>query len=115
MKIVIKWVVCVLALLLAKYIFPDQVEGTYPVLMAAGTVLWLINLCLKPILKLLSLPITILTLGLFSLVLNGFMVWLASAIVPSINIESFWVCIVIALLISIMDVIFLKIFRPQND
>ena len=116
MKIVIKWVVCVLALYLAMYLFPDQVEGSTPALLATGTVIWLLNMCIRPILKFLSLPITILTLGLFGLVINGLMVWLATEVVPAgVTITSYWICFIIALLISVMNVIFLKVFRSKKN
>lgn len=106
MKIILKWVICVAALFLAQYIFPDQVQSdSMWDLLATGTVLWLVNICLRPIIKLLTLPITFLTLGLFSFVVNALMVKIAALVVPGMTIDGFLVCFIIALLVSVMNVI----------
>ena len=68
----------------------------------AAVVLGLLNTLVKPILAILTLPITILTLGLFYLVLNGFMFWLASAFLPGFQVDGVVAAILGALLYSVI-------------
>lgn len=78
-----------------------QVDGFgYAVLLAF--VLGIVNAIIKPVISLLSLPVTILTLGLFSLVINALMLALAVALVPGVSTTGFWATIGAALIISIV-------------
>lgn len=65
-------------------------------------VLAVLNVTLRPILKLISLPITILTLGVFALVVNGFVFWLVPFIVKSFVIDTFWWAVLGAIIVSII-------------
>ena len=111
MKVVLKWITCVVAMLLAWKIFPDIVRcenADIWALVATGTVLWLVNLCIRPVVKALSFPITFMTLGLFGLVINALMVELAAWVVPKISligISGFFVSIGISVLVSVMNVV----------
>jgi putative membrane protein len=75
--------------------------GTYVDLLVAGVVLGLINALVRPILNIISFPIIFLTLGLFSLVINIFLLYLAASFLPSLQIQSlsaaFWGLIIISL------------------
>ena len=101
-KLLIKWLICFGALIIAAYCFPLHfaVYGGLLSLIAAATVLWLVNLAIRPILQLLALPITLLTFGLFSLIVNAGLVKLADFILPVIRIHGFFICLLIALMIS---------------
>jgi putative membrane protein len=72
----------------------------WPALLA-GLVLALVNAVVRPVLKVLTLPLTLLTLGLFLFVLNAFCLWLTSAIVPGFDVQGFWAAFLGALLISV--------------
>jgi len=74
----------------------------WPALLA-GLVLALINAVVRPVLKLITLPLTLLTLGLFLFVLNAFCLWLTSAVVPGFDIHGFRAAFLGALLISIVS------------
>lgn len=108
MKIFIKWIVCVGALALASILFPNGVRfsGGFAAIVAAGSVLWLANLFIRPILQIISLPITILTLGLFSFIVNAGIVALTDTLIPVMKISSFWLCLFIALVISAGNAVF---------
>jgi hypothetical protein len=68
MKLIVNWISCMAAILLMAYLMPTRVRyDGYLAIVAAGTLLWLINTLVRPILRIISFPITILTLGLFSL------------------------------------------------
>ena len=112
MKAVLKWFICVAVFFLAWWIFPDLVRSNgYISLVVAGTVLWLVNMGLRPVLKFLSFPITFVTLGLFGLVINALMVELAAFVVPGMSIEGlggFLVSAVMAIMVSVMNVVLVK-------
>lgn len=69
----------------------------------AGLVLGLVNAVVRPILVLLTLPVTLLTLGLFLLVLNGLCLWLTSRLVPGFEVHGFWAAVLGAVLVSIVS------------
>ncbi|HYS18299.1 MAG TPA: phage holin family protein [Candidatus Binatia bacterium] len=77
-------------------------EPLWPALLA-GVVLSLVNAVVRPILKVLTLPLTLLTLGLFLFVLNAFCLWLTSVIVPGFDVHGFWPAFLGALLISVVS------------
>lgn len=98
MKLVIKLFINTVAVLLAAYLLPGiEVVNTFTAFLV-GIVIGLLNTFLKPFLVLLTLPITILTLGLFALVLNGLIVIITSYLVPGFIVGS----LIDALLFSII-------------
>lgn len=109
MKPLVKWLVCMGSLFVAWKLFPNHVFAAdgLATLAAAGTVLWLVNLFVRPVVKLIALPVTILTLGIFSLVINAAMVGLTSALLPGFRVSGFWICLFISILISVGNCIFL--------
>lgn len=103
MDLLIRWIVSALAILVASYILPGVVlEGLFPAFVLA-VVLGLINATLKPILIVLTLPINILSLGLFTLVINGFLILLAAKIVPGFSVNGFWWAILFSLVLSLVS------------
>ena len=107
MRMIIKWIICCGVIILAWQIFPNYVDfsGSWAIALGMGTVLWLINIIIRPFAQLISIVATILTLGLFSLIVNAAMVWLADLIIPAINIDSFWIYLFIAVIIAIGNAI----------
>jgi putative membrane protein len=77
----------ILAIALLSFLVPTVGFNSYLTLIVAGIVLSLLQMVLRPILKILFLPINIVTLGLFSWVINVFILWLATQIVPGFDIE----------------------------
>lgn len=110
MKLLIKWLVCAAALLLAEELFPGGfvLLGGFGSLLAAATVFWLLNLFIRPVLQILALPASLVTFGLFSLVVNGAVVSLADALLPGLMIGNFWICLFVALLISAGNLLFVR-------
>lgn len=104
-KLLAKWLICFITLFVAAYCFPFRftVYGGLLSLAAAATVLWLVNLAIRPIFQLLALPITLVTFGLFSLVINAGMVKLTDFILPVIQIHGFFTYLIIALAISVAN------------
>lgn len=92
-----------LALLLAAHVVPGiRLDGLASALVA-GLLLGLVNAIVRPVLVVLTLPITLLTLGLFLLVLNAFCVWLVSVFVSGFHVDGFWPAFWGALLVSIVS------------
>jgi putative membrane protein len=77
-----------------------HVHGTVSLLLA-GLVLGILNALVRPLLTLLTLPLTILTLGLFLFVVNGITVWLVTAFIHGVQISGLWPAILTALVISV--------------
>lgn len=105
MEILIKWVLYAGALLLIAWIVPGITIAGFNTALLAAVVIGLINVVIKPILILLTLPINILTLGLFTLVINALMFLLASKLVSGFQIIGFWSAFLGALILSILNVV----------
>ena len=89
MRLLLLWILNAVALLAVTYLLPSiQVDGFGSALIAALG-LGLINMLVRPVLTLLTLPLTVLTLGIFYLVLNGLLFWLASALIPGFQVNGF--------------------------
>ena len=91
------------AILLAASVVPGVAVRSVTSALIAGFVLALINAIVRPILVFLTLPITLLTLGLFIFVLNAFCFWLASVFVPGLAVEGFWAAFLGALIVSVVS------------
>lgn len=105
MQLLIHWIVNALAVLAAGYFVPGITVANFWVALIVAAVLALLNLIVKPILVLLTLPINLITLGLFTFVINGIILWLAGNIVKGIGIESLWAAILGALVISAIKLV----------
>ena len=121
MKLIIRWFCLVLALFVANWLVPGiRVEGNaWGVFAATAVILAMVNMFIRPVLKVLSCPLLILTLGLFSLVINGFTLWLASAIARSwfhvgFYVDTFWAAVFGALIVSVVSVILSAILGARG-
>ena len=90
MKLILRWLISALALMLVAYFVPGIVVNNFYSALIAALILGLINALIRPLLILFTLPINILTLGLFTLVINALMFWLASSIVKGFYVMGFW-------------------------
>lgn len=97
------WLVSAVAIGIAAYILPGvMVAGIVPALVAA-LVLGVINALLKPLLVVLTLPVTVVTLGLFLFVINAALVLLASRIVPGFEVAGFWWALLFSFVVSLVS------------
>jgi putative membrane protein len=102
MALLLQWILCAIALMLVSRIVPGfVVTGLAPALIAS-LVIGLLNATVGLVLKIITFPISILTLGIFLLVINGLMILMASSIVPGFHVRgfipAFWGAVVLALL-----------------
>lgn len=101
--LLLRWLVLTLAILAAAYIVKGiEVSGFLPALLAAA-ILGILNAFLRPALILLTLPLTILTLGLFTFVINALLLMLVSAVITGFDVQGFWAALVGSLLISLVS------------
>ncbi len=105
MKLFFHWLVATIAILVTAYLVPG-VTVTLTGAVIAAVVLGILNLFVRPILFILTLPLTILTLGLFSLVINALLVWLAGSVVPGFVVAGFWWAVLFAVVLSVVNWVF---------
>ena len=104
-SLILQWIVAALILMLVAWLIPGiSIEG-FGIALLAVLILGLVNMLIKPLLTILTLPINILTLGLFSLVINAAMFALAAWVLPGFEVASFWSALFGALLLSILSAI----------
>ncbi|MCM0034364.1 MAG: phage holin family protein [Burkholderiaceae bacterium] len=97
------WILNAVTLLIVAYVLPGITVASFWSAMIAALVLGLINMLVKPILILLTLPITIVTLGLFLLVINALMFWLAGSLLKGFQVNGFWWAVGGALFYSVIS------------
>lgn len=121
MKLLIRWVIASFSLFVAAWLVPGiRVEGNgWKIYAAVAVILGLVNAVVRPLLKVLSCPLIILTLGLFIFVINGITLWLASAIAVKwfhlgFYVDGFWPAVWGALIVSIVSVILTMLFREES-
>ncbi len=100
--LIMKWFISAVGIFLVGQYLPGIHVPNYKVALIVALVLAILNVTLRPILKIISLPITILTLGVFALVVNGFVFWLVPFIVKSFVIDTFWWAVLGAIIVSIV-------------
>ncbi len=111
MKLILNWVIGAVVILISAYLLPGvMVEGFISALVLA-VVLGAINMFIKPILVVLTLPINILTLGLFSLVINALLIMFASAIVPGFSVAGFWWALAFSLVLAVVTAVLSRISK----
>ena len=113
MSLIIRWILNTLALLFVVNVVPGFVYRGWVSLAIAAAVLGLLNAIVRPILWFITLPITVLTLGLFLLVLNAIMLELTAWLVPGFGIEGFGWAILGALVLSIVSLVTGRIGRKD--
>ncbi len=105
MKILIKWLLSAVALLIVAYVYGGVQVSSFGSAMIAALVIGLLNAVLRPVLVVLTLPVTILTVGLFLLVVNGLMFWAASGILSGFHVTGFWAAMLGALIYSLLGLV----------
>jgi putative membrane protein len=103
MKILLKWLVMTASIMITAYLLPGVSVQSFGTALVTALVLGLINAVLRPILVVLTLPFTILSLELFILVLNGLLVLLTSAIVTGFSVMNIWWAMLFSIVFSIVS------------
>ena len=106
MKVLINWLVSALVIITISYLLPGVAVSGFLAALVVALVLGLINAFIRPIVLLLTLPINIVTLGLFTLVVNTLMVLLAAWVVPGFAVASFWWAFAFSVVLSLVNMLF---------
>ncbi|MFZ2188871.1 MAG: phage holin family protein [Candidatus Moraniibacteriota bacterium] len=116
MKIIIRWILSALAVIITAYLLPKEAifVQSFFVALVVAVVLGFFNSMIKPILIILTLPIQIFTLGLFTLVINAGLVMLTSSLVSGFYVKSFWWALLFSLVLSLVGAIINR-FEPKKD
>ena len=101
MKIIVRWLLLAAALLLVANIYPGVQVASFGTAMIAALVIGLFNALVRPILVLLTLPVTIITLGLFLFVINALMFYFAAAVLEGFHVDGFVAALVGSILYSL--------------
>lgn len=113
--LVVRWIVNTLALLLVSYLVPGITANSVVALLVAALVLGLLNAVLRPVLVLLTAPLWIVTFGLFLIVVNALMLWLAGVLVPGFTVEGFVAAILGAIVLSVISFFTGSIGKKEKD
>jgi len=103
LKLLLVWLINAVALIAVAYLMPSVTVSSFGAALAAALVLGLINAVVRPVLVLLTLPVTILTLGLFIFVLNGLLFWMVGAWLEGFEVGGFWSGVLGAILFSLVS------------
>src|SRR5258706_7254042 len=90
MKLLLVWLINALALMAVAYLLPGIAVSSFITALVAALVLGLVNAVIRPILILLTLPVTLLTLGLFIFVINGLLFWLVGSFIQGFVVSGLW-------------------------
>ena len=118
LKIVVRWLLLAAALLLVAHLYGGVVVANFTAAMVAALVLGLLNTLVRPLLVLLTLPVTLVTLGLFLFVINALMFWAAATVLGGFNVTGFPAALVGSLLYSacgmVIDVAVERVFSGER-
>jgi putative membrane protein len=103
MKLLLVWLINAVALIAVAYLLPGIAVSSFVTALIAALVLGLVNAVIRPVLVLLTLPATLLTLGLFIFVINGLLFWFVGSFVSGFVVSGFWWGVIGAIAYSILS------------
>jgi len=113
-KLLVRWLLLAGALLLVAHLYPGVAVKSFTSALIAACVLGLLNTLLRPVLVLLTLPVTVLSLGLFLFVINALVFWAAASLLDGLAVAGFWAALIGSLIYSlcgmVIDVLIERLF-----
>ncbi len=113
-RIVASWIINAISFFVVSKIVPGIHFRDFVSILLAGVVLGIVNATLKPFFIIISLPISVLTLGIFFFVVNGIVLETVATLVPGFSIASFWTAVWGSVLLSISNMIITHILFPER-
>ncbi len=111
MNLLLKWLILAISILISALIIPGvSISGVWAALWLA-IFFGLVNITIKPLLVILTLPINILTLGLFILVINALMILLAASIIKGFYVDGFWWALLFSIVLSLVSYVLNDLFK----
>lgn len=114
MKFIIRLLLTALSVVFLAYILPGVSVSGFGTAIIVAIVIALLRLIVKPILIILTLPVTIVTFGLFLLVINAIVILLAAHFVSGFEVSSFWWALLFSLLLSILQSLFFSLLKEER-
>jgi putative membrane protein len=105
LKLLAKWVLSAAALLLVAYIYSGVEVKTFGAAMIAALVIGLLNTIVRPILVVLTLPVTVVTLGLFLFIINALMFWAAASVLDGFHVQGFVAALIGSLIYTVLGMV----------
>ncbi len=105
MKLVLKWLLSAAALLFVAYVYSGVQVTSFTAALVAAFVIGLLNTIVRPVLVILTLPVTVVTLGLFLFVINALMFWAASFLLGGFQVNGFWAALLGSLIYSVIGIV----------
>lgn len=105
LELIVRWLLLACALLLVAYLYPGVTVASFAAALIAAFVLGLFNTVVRPLLVLLTLPVTLLTLGLFLFVINALMFWAAASVLDGFNVSGFGAALIGSLIYSLAGMV----------
>ncbi len=112
---ILNTLITAVSLLAADYLIPGIVLNNFTAAVIAGIMIGLVNGLIRPVIFILSLPFTILTLGAFMLVVNGFCFWLAAAFTPGFQVDGFWAFVLGPIVLSIASTVLVRVLSQISE
>lgn len=104
MKFFFDWVVSAAVIFVLAYVLPGVSVAGYLPALGAAIVIGLVNATVKPLLIILTLPVTIITFGFFLLIINAFVIQLAAWLVPGFDVDGFWWALLFGIVLSLVHI-----------
>ena len=114
LRLLAHWLVNALALLLVAYLYPGVHVESLPAALAAALVLGLVNVLIRPLIVILTLPVTLLTLGLFLFVINALLFWFVAEVVHGFSVTGFGAALLGSILYSVITLVSGWILFPRS-
>jgi putative membrane protein len=103
MRLLLVWLVNTASLIAVAYLMPSISVASFTTALVAALILGLVNTIIRPVLVVLTLPATILTLGLFIFVINGLLFWMVGSWIEGFRVDGFWAAVLGAIVYSIIS------------
>jgi len=115
-RFLVRWLVCSLGLWIAAGLFGAGIDygSSIHVVVVAGLILAIVNSILRPLVVILSLPAILFTLGLFMIIINGFMVFLVSKFYTALEINNFWWAVLAGMIIGLVNYLVTAILENRD-
>jgi len=101
--LLIKWLIMAISIIIASYLVPGVTVNSFFNALWVALFLGVVNVLIKPILLLITLPINILTLGLFTFIINALLILLASSVLKGFEVSGFWVAVLFGIILSLIN------------
>ncbi len=114
MNFLVKTIVTTFAVVITSYLLPGVMVENFIAALVVAFVLGVLNMVLKPLLIILTIPVTIMSLGLFLLVINAFIIQLVDVLVPGFTVDTFWWALLFSIILSLISYILELPVKPRS-